>query len=412
MVPVSGCGPLVFAGQVAALETFLTNSIGQFSPENAFAAHVLQSDQFPFPSPGMLDRSRLAQAPTLAAAGYCIKADRFDDKFIAEWLEALGRLSNRDPFPSDRASFFFRPVELLGVCLGTANAGAGNEFVSWIKKVLADGEPRVSANDFWFSAIARCAATECGIDWAPVSVKPMEQMDVYEMSTVFWLCRNYPGVAKQLNVADRQTQVEKLLLLNLATMLIEPKDSAQAAVVYSAAKCIVQKYIESAIESHWQIGRDRVDTITLLTHLFSRFPLFARQLTSRYDNRGTIIVSDEYDVQDLVHALLKLHFIDIRPEECTPSYAGSASRTDFLLKPEQVVVEVKMTRKNLGQKEVANQLILDKERYKTHQDCKHLVCFVYDPTNQIKNPHAVESDVAQNAVGILPVTVIVSPKGL
>jgi hypothetical protein len=68
-------------------------------------------------------------------------------------------------------------------------------------------------------------------------------------------------------------------------------------------------------------------------------------------------------VQDLLHAILKLHFDDVRPEEVTPSYAGRASRVDFYLPRERIVVEAKMTRANLGQKEVANQLLIDVARY-------------------------------------------------
>ncbi len=30
-----------------------------------------------------------------------------------------------------------------------------------------------------------------------------------------------------------------------------------------------------------------------------------------------------------------------------------------------------------------NQLIIDKERYRTHPNCKYLVCFVYDPEQRI-----------------------------
>jgi REase_DpnII-MboI len=52
-------------------------------------------------------------------------------------------------------------------------------------------------------------------------------------------------------------------------------------------------------------------------------------------------MKDEYDVQDSLHALLKLHFDDVRREEWTPSYAGSQSRMDFLLKREKIVVETK-----------------------------------------------------------------------
>ena len=56
-------------------------------------------------------------------------------------------------------------------------------------------------------------------------------------------------------------------------------------------------------------------------------------------------IKDEYDVQDLLNALLRLNFDDVRPEEYTPSYAGSSTRVDFLLKKEKIVIEVKKTRK-------------------------------------------------------------------
>jgi hypothetical protein len=82
---------------------------------------------------------------------------------------------------------------------------------------------------------------------------------------------------------------------------------------------------------------------------------------------------------------------------------------DFLLKPEQVVIEAKMTRKNLDQKEVANQLAVDILRYQAHQDCKTLLCFVYDPSGRCNNPTALENDLTTNH-GNLRVVVIVRPK--
>jgi len=136
-----------------------------------------------------------------------------------------------------------------------------------------------------------------------------------------------------------------------------------------------------------------------------------KQLGARHDKRPPFLVKDEYDVQDLLHGLLRLHFDDVRPEEAKPSYAGSSSRMDFLLKSEKVVVEAKMTRKTLGQKEVVTQLTEDAARYRTHPDCQTLVCFVFDPGGFCKNPVALENDVSTDANGF-KVKVIVAPHGL
>lgn len=102
--------------------------------------------------------------------------------------------------------------------------------------------------------------------------------------------------------------------------------------------------------------------------IFDRFHLVVRQLRNRHVTRTTLDVVDEYDVQDLLHSLLTVHFDDIRPEEWTPSYAGKSSRMDFLLKNYKIVIEVKKIRSGLTEKEVGTQLIEDIEHYSKHQD--------------------------------------------
>lgn len=106
--------------------------------------------------------------------------------------------------------------------------------------------------------------------------------------------------------------------------------------------------------------------------------------------------------------MLHLFFEDIRPEEVTPSYAGKSSRMDFLLKQEQIVIEIKKTRKGLGAKEVGSQLIEDIERYQAHQNCNVLICFVYDPDGRIANPRGIENDLARTQENIT-VEVLIRP---
>jgi hypothetical protein len=134
----------------------------------------------------------------------------------------------------------------------------------------------------------------------------------------------------------------------------------------------------------------------------------ANTLKARHDGRSTLEITDEYDVQDLFTAMLKLHFDDVRPEEWTPSYAGNSSRIDFLLKEFGLAIEVKMTRKNLDQKELTNQLAVDILRYQSHPDCKALLCFVYDPEGRCATPNALENDLTRKH-GNLEVVVIVRP---
>jgi hypothetical protein len=116
----------------------------------------------------------------------------------------------------------------------------------------------------------------------------------------------------------------------------------------------------------------------------------------RHNGRQKLFMKDEYDVQYLIGALLSGAFSDVRKEEYTPSYAGKSSRMDFLLNDESIVVEVKMTRQTLKDRDVSDQLIIDKERYRTHPKCRTLICFVYDPKAMLKNPAALETDLSSD----------------
>ncbi len=151
-----------------------------------------------------------------------------------------------------------------------------------------------------------------------------------------------------------------------------------------------------------------IESVSLVEKLCKRFHHVARQLSFRHAKRNTLIIDDEYDVQDLMHSILVIEFDDIRPEEYTPSYAGSNSRMDFLLKQEQIVIETKKTRNSLRGKELGDELIIDIEKYANHQDCKTLICFVYDPEELIKNPRGLENDLSGQH-GDLNVKVIITP---
>lgn len=151
----------------------------------------------------------------------------------------------------------------------------------------------------------------------------------------------------------------------------------------------------------------RAATLAKIELIVNRFHSAAKQLRYRHADRDTLTIRDEYDVQDFFHVLLRLFFEDIRDEEWTPSYAGGASRIDFLLKQEQILVEIKMTRTGLAKgKDVSDQLIIDSERYRIHPDCKMLVAFVYDPQEFLNNSTGIEHDLTKT-INDVPVKVFI-----
>lgn len=115
-------------------------------------------------------------------------------------------------------------------------------------------------------------------------------------------------------------------------------------------------------------------------------------LTHRRKGAQPLTFTNEYDVQDLLHALLRPWIGDIRPEEFTPSYAGSSTRMDFLLTAHELVIETKIIRDRSHAKRVGDELIIDIEHYRTHPKCKTLWCVVYDPDHLITNAQGLKTD--------------------
>ena len=196
-------------------------------------------------------------------------------------------------------------------------------------------------------------------------------------------------------LSEKTDFVQKLIMCKDNTF-----DKATAAIVLLDS---VIEYIEKGFITVEE--SDRINPDMEIRRLFHRFHRITRQLRSRHENRPTISIEDEYDVQDLLHALLKLYFDDVRPEEWTPSYAGKSARMDFLLKNERTVIEVKKTRQGLADKELGDQLIVDVDRYKIHPDCQRLICFVYDPEGRIGNPEGLTNDLNTRHQGFAEVII-------
>lgn len=131
-----------------------------------------------------------------------------------------------------------------------------------------------------------------------------------------------------------------------------------------------------------------------------RFSEVVAMMKERRKGKQPLEIKDEYDVQYLFQGLLSVPFLDIRPEEPTPSVSGGSGRADTLLKAERIVVEYKCTRKGLGATELRKQIADDFLLYGKQADCTHLFVFVYDPNQHVPNPNGFEADFPRIAEGL------------
>jgi hypothetical protein len=376
-------------------------------PASGFAYRLLQATQL-LPATAFKTRLRapgselLRRAPELAAFGYVMAIT--DPEVQLLWAKAFERLMNRDPFPSDRNSFIHSPLELIGIAFGTVECPMATDVQRmWLLATIRRGLKDREFTDVMSQAAVACAEcivnkTESG-STNPVTARPLEGMATRELVFV---------TALRLLISDRAAididiaGAEDEIVRRVLATGVPAQDAAEAASLYVMLK--------QAIDCIATVPHSDTDPITKITALCRRFPLFAERLKSRQRGRQPFEISDEYDVQDLLHAVLKLHFDDVRPEEWTPSYAANSSRVDFLLPHERAIIETKMTRSNLGQREVANELIIDAARYGKFPQISHLVCLIYDPGRHIGNASALENDLGQSD-GRLRVVAIVCPRG-
>lgn len=141
------------------------------------------------------------------------------------------------------------------------------------------------------------------------------------------------------------------------------------------------------------INPQMLQVLDLLSSVSRRLPRAFILLGRTQRGRDGITISDEYDLQRILHALLVVHFDDVEAEDTTSRKAGGSFRIDFVLRDEKVAVEAKMTRENLGAKQVRDQLLEDIFGYKAHVNVSAFFGVVYDPLRQIDNPSGFENDI-------------------
>ncbi len=138
-------------------------------------------------------------------------------------------------------------------------------------------------------------------------------------------------------------------------------------------------------------GRDR---FAQLMQILNNFPVIERGMSNRERGRPPFVVENEYDVQDLLYALIRAVFDDVKREEWTPKRAGSAKRIDMLIGSIGVAVETKYVRDKKHASKIADELMVDIECYHGRPECRHLIALVIDPARHIPDPAQFGDDLS------------------
>lgn len=190
----------------------------------------------------------------------------------------------------------------------------------------------------------------------------------------------------QASAADRAHEI----VIGVATQIADNEEVAADERSFlrrrGAGQAVVGQRVGTAIPSKPTTVEE------LLERIVKGLPRAMHPLRHRRKGAMSLGFTNEYDVQSLFHALLAPWVRDIRPEEYTPSYAGTATRVDFLLGEHQMVVELKYVRDRAHARKVGDELIVDIAHYGAHPKCQTLWIVIHDPEGLVQNAAGLVSD--------------------
>jgi hypothetical protein len=130
--------------------------------------------------------------------------------------------------------------------------------------------------------------------------------------------------------------------------------------------------------------------IGLILKLCARLPNAARILASRRAKKKPFAITDEYDVQDLLHAVLRAYLKYSVQEEPLSKIGGvRSSRADVAIEELGTIVEVKYVRGPADQQRLIDEYSNDLLLYTAWPHLKHLIFLVYN-SQDLRDPEALD----------------------
>ncbi len=316
MVPMINAFKKSFSYQLDSLSQYLKANYHRESPESGFAHYVFQqtSSQLPFDVAkdieiATLEPNRLSEAPALAAVGYGLACGRqFSEGFLETWANGLVRLSGREAFPAHRASFFYRPTELLGIALGVSyHYKSQPEQSKWLQDILVEGEQRSTHSDLWTFLLSAYAAHILFVTWRSRSLRLVHEMTVDELALAKWLGSVEPTFAHAFGLIQIESSIDKALLEHCIEFSSSAQDSARAALLYFALKRTVNQIFQSSWDEYEQIHQNPQKSIEWLRNICDNVHVVTQYLQSELSRQSDIEPPNIQDMQLLLQALPRLH---------------------------------------------------------------------------------------------------------
>lgn len=289
---------------------------------------------------------------------------------------------------------------LLGVAAGIGSAAPllAEPFGALIRERERDLGFRQAAIDIWAESVtlgsalltndtARRACSRLGrlVDDAA----PSEPDDFV---VAFWLAGVLLEAAwtpsdEQLAIVERVLQISRPRVLTIIARG-EIRSAVDAAFAFEA------------FATNPAASFARRSAVEGVLDVINAFPASADVLKNRHRGRPDFLITDEYDVQDLFHALILPVIPDVVTEDPAPKIAGRSSRLDFVSKKARLGFELKHLKSAGDRDRVREEVLLDERVYQAHPCIDTVVVFISDPSSflPLAERNSFEADLSQPVI--------------
>jgi hypothetical protein len=164
-----------------------------------------------------------------------------------------------------------------------------------------------------------------------------------------------------------------------------PHSTAAIKKAISSQADVLRELRQSVLDLHSERMRTSVRT-EMIERVLGRFDLAAQAVGKRKragKETACYDCADEYDVQDLLFAMLKPIIRDLEREDLTRKVSGDSGRTDLSSQEYGLIIEVKRIRDEKHADRVAAECRERVMRYGEADGLRDLFFFVYDPARLI-----------------------------
>ena len=332
----------------------------------------------------------------LAILGYALMDRDEHQKMIRAFASGISRLKSKDPFPGDRISFPFFPREFLGLALGIEylESEKQKELRKWLLDVLSQRKSMGVANllhKLMYNFI-ETVLSKNGIEIASNEIANIKSYG--EFCLLFWgLRRGAFKISNNDAILSARKKVLEGFLDEDST-----REKWLTAVIYFSVKSSLLESLDPAVLSPDHVTR-------LLKNFESAMRRWQWSETKRWE------VTDEYDIQAILHLILRSVFDDLVYEEPTRKFGHTYSKIDFRIPSLKLLIEAKFVRKREEFKNIEKEIKIDSIDYLHSTDCKNLIVFIYDDSASVEE-HEITIQSLKKIEGIKDVIIASRPSHL